>query len=101
VLRRIEADERANDARHAPAVEQSDPIVPALPESDFDAFRLPPEHPSWVRDAIALSSRARELVAKLKPAIVAVLCVWDHRFRSIVVAGRRLHVDASGSYRSD
>jgi hypothetical protein len=41
------------------------------------------------------------LVARLKPAIVAVLSVWDHRFRSIVVAGRHVRVDPSGSYRSD
>jgi len=54
-----------------------------------------------VRDAVAASARARELVGKLKPVVVAVMSLWDHRLRSIIVGGRRVRVDPSGSYRAD
>lgn len=100
VLRRIEGDDRAADLRlagNAPASE----AVSAVAESDLETTRLPHDHPRWVRDAIAISSRARELVIQLKPAVVAVVSLWDHRLRCIVVGGRRVQVDASGSYRAD
>ncbi|MGH7708307.1 MAG: hypothetical protein ACREM8_14150 [Vulcanimicrobiaceae bacterium] len=64
--------------------------------------RLPTDHPAWSQDAIAISRRARALFAKLKPVAVRVLTFWDHHVRSIAIgSGRRLSVDASGSYRLD
>jgi hypothetical protein len=101
VLRRIENDDGNVALRMAGSAEPSDPVVPAPADAGLDTTHLPHDHPNWVRDAIAVSGRARDLAAKLKPAIVAVMSHWDHRLRSIVVAGRRLRVDSSGSYRAD
>jgi hypothetical protein len=102
VLRRIEPEEGAaalgipaNSARH------SEPVVPAIAESDLETTGLPHDHPRWVRDAIGVSHRARELLGKLKPAVVAVASLWDHRLRCIVVGDRRVRIDPSGSYRAD
>ena len=100
MLRRIEPDDRAA-GRLALPTEALDPVVPAVAESDLETTGLPPDHPGWVRDAIALSARARSLVARLRPIVVAVVSLWDHRFRSIIVGGRRVSVDPSGSYRAD
>lgn len=73
----------------------------ALPDVEIETPYLPHDHPAWVRDAVALSMRARELLAKLKPVAVKILTFWDHAVRSIVVANRRLTIDPSGSYRID
>ncbi|MDP9025073.1 MAG: hypothetical protein M3N13_06860, partial [Candidatus Eremiobacteraeota bacterium] len=62
---------------------------------------LPRDHPAWMRDALALSTRARAWLATLKPAGVRVLTFWDHAVRSISIMGHTLSVDASGSYRMD
>lgn len=101
MLRRIEPEERAPAGLRLPRSGESEPLVPALGEADTETTRLPHDHPTWVRDAIAVSARARELVAKLKPAVVAVVSLWDHRWRCIIVGGRRVRVDSSGSYRAD
>ena len=67
---------------------------------DEDApSNLPSEHPAWARDRLALSLRAREIVERLRPIVVRALGQWDHRARSIDIAGRRLCIDASGCYR--
>lgn len=100
MLRRIEPDDRAA-ARLALPADAAEPIVPAVADGELETTRLPPDHPDWVRDAIALSARARHLIARLRPVVVAVLSLWDHRFRSIIVGGRRVSVDPSGSYRAD
>ncbi|HTD36190.1 MAG TPA: hypothetical protein VK669_01655 [Candidatus Limnocylindrales bacterium] len=60
---------------------------------------LPRDHPAWQRDVLAVSARARELLARLRPVTVRVLTFWDHVLRAIVVGGRRVEVDPSGSYR--
>jgi len=60
---------------------------------------LPRDHPAWQRDVLAVSARARELIARLRPVTVRVLTFWDHVLRGIVVGGRRIEVDPSGSYR--
>ena len=73
----------------------------AMPDVELEAPFLPRDHPAWMRDAVALSMRARELLAKLKPVAIRVLTFWDHAVRSLSVAGRRLSVDGSGSYRLD
>lgn len=80
---------------------QPDPVVPAVAETELDTGALPHDYPNWVRDAVAVSARARELVARLAPVVVRVLSLWDHRLRSIVVGDRRVRVDPSGCYRAD
>jgi hypothetical protein len=62
---------------------------------------LPRDHPQWVRDTLSISSRARVLLERLRPAAVKVLAFWDHALRSISVGGMILSVDPSGSYRLD
>jgi len=85
------------------ALDASPPLVPALTNGiDLDADfgnRLPSDHPAWNKDAISLSQRFRALVAHCKPLAVRVLTFWDHHVRTITVSGRRLAIDASGSYR--
>lgn len=78
----------------------------AVPPPAFDpdlepGYRLPPEHPPWPRDAVSISARARTLLRELRPALIAMVSVWQHKVRAIVVGGRRVAVDATGSYRVD
>jgi hypothetical protein len=60
---------------------------------------LPRDHPHWVRDTISISSRARALLERVRPAVIRVLSFWDHAVRSVSIGGYRLSVDPSGSYR--
>lgn len=92
---RIEAD--ANALALAPAYAQ--PIAALLPDDELETPPLPREHPRWAADAVAISQRARRLIARLRPVVVRVLTFWDHHVRGATVAGRRLAVDPSGSYR--
>lgn len=75
--------------------------VAPLPDAELETPVLPGDHPAWVRDAVALSLRARALLATLKPVALRVLTFWDHVVRSIVIGNRRVTVDACGSYRAD
>jgi hypothetical protein len=100
MLRSVEPEERAAALALPWGASRSEAIVPAVAEADLDTPTLPHDHPPWVRDAIALSQRARELAARLKPVVVRVLCFWDHRWRSIAIAGRRIEVDPAGCYRT-
>jgi hypothetical protein len=75
------------------------PLLPLVPDDELETPPLPREHPKWVKDALAISARARNVIARLRPAIVRVLTFWDHHVRSIAIAGRELSVDISGSYR--
>ena len=77
------------------------PVLPFVPDDELETPPLPREHPKWVKDALAVSQRARQLIARLSPVLVRVLTFWDHHVRSIVVGGRELSVDVSGSYRLD
>lgn len=70
-------------------------------DDQFGGPALPTDHPAWLKDAVSLSQRARQLIAKLKPVVMHVVSVWEHRVRTIVVAGRKVSVDASGSYRME
>ena len=99
MLRRVEADESAGLA--APHGAYAEPVVPAAADVELDAGTLPPEHPRWVKDSLAVSQRARELIARLRPVAIRILTFWDHRVRAIVVAGLTVHVDPSGCYRLD
>lgn len=80
-------------------------VPPGLPVSldpdDRSGNDLPSDHPAWAKDSLSLSQRARAMFARLKPVVIKVLTFWDHRVRSIFVGGRKLSVDASGSYRLD
>jgi hypothetical protein len=60
---------------------------------------LPRDHPAWQRDVLALSARAREIVARSVVVFVRVLSFWDHLRRAVPIAGRTLEIDPSGSYR--
>ena len=68
------------------------------PDDELETPILPREHPRWVRDALAVSSRARRLFANLRPAAASVLGFWDHPARAVTIGGRTLGVDSSGSY---
>jgi len=75
------------------------PLLPLVPDDELETPPLPREHPKWIKDALGVSQRARRLIAQLQPIIIRVLTFWDHHVRSIVVGGRQLSVDVSGSYR--
>ncbi|MDQ2908216.1 MAG: hypothetical protein M3R44_02575 [Candidatus Eremiobacteraeota bacterium] len=62
---------------------------------------LPGDHPAWMKDTLSLSQRARALLARVRPIAIKVVTCWDHTIRSIVCSGRRMSIDASGSYRID
>jgi hypothetical protein len=74
-------------------------MVAAIGESEAENTLLPRDHPKWARDAVTLSQRARETIARLRPVVVKILTFWDHRVRSAFIAGRRVCIDPSGSYR--
>lgn len=95
-MARIDPD--TNPAVYVPLTE-SRAILPLLFDDDLETPPLPREHPKWVKDAAAVSQRARQLIAKLRPVVVRVLTFWDHHVRSLAVGGRRLSIDVSGSYR--
>ncbi|HEY1977540.1 MAG TPA: hypothetical protein VGG89_13375 [Candidatus Baltobacteraceae bacterium] len=99
MLRSVEADERASALGAATVTRASEPAVTALAEANLDDNQLPNDHPRWVRDAVAISRAARDLVARLRPIVIGVLTIWDHGVRCIAIGGRRVGVDASGSYR--
>ncbi len=95
-MARIDPD--TNPAVYVP-VPQSRAILPLLPDDELETPPLPREHPKWVKDALAVSQRARRIIAQLKPVVIRVLTFWDHQVRGITVGGRELTVDVSGSYR--
>ena len=97
-MARVDPD--TNPALYLP-VAQSAAIVPLVPEDELETPPLPREHPRWVKDAVAISQRARQLVERLRPVVVRVLTFWDHHVRGIAIGGRRLSIDVSGSYRID
>lgn len=68
------------------------------PDDELETPVLPREHPRWVRDALAISSRARRLFATLRPAAISVFGFWDHQTRAVTIGSRTLGVDSSGSY---
>ncbi|MFY9781754.1 MAG: hypothetical protein WAJ85_14735 [Candidatus Baltobacteraceae bacterium] len=99
---RVDADSQAGSQAGALPAGQAPALPPiALDPDDMLGNALPSDHPAWMKDTLSLSQRARLLFTRLKPAVVTVLRFWDHHVRSIVVGGRRLSIDASGSYRVD
>ncbi len=101
MLRRLELEEAGAALPLQIGASRSEAIVPVVPEAELETALLPQDRPRWVKDAVAVSQRAREIIARLRPAAVRVLCFWDHRIRAIVVGDRRVQVDASGCYRAD
>jgi hypothetical protein len=77
----------------------ADPLAAVAADERADVPALPRDLPAWARDAVAISARARDLVARLKPVVIRVLTFWDHRARTAVIGGRRMSIDPSGSYR--
>ncbi len=76
--------------------------VPAV-RAEFDLPEpgpvLPGDHPAWQRDVLSISSRARALIAALRPFAVRILSFWDHHVREMTLGSRRFSIDPSGSYR--
>ncbi|HEX3670395.1 MAG TPA: hypothetical protein VHT92_01690 [Candidatus Cybelea sp.] len=101
MLRRIELDEPSAALPLQIDASRSEAVVPVVAEAELETTLLPHDQPRWVKDAVAVSQRAREIIARLRPAAVHVLSFWDHRIRAIVVGDRRVAVDASGCYRTD
>jgi hypothetical protein len=99
MLRRIESEENLALPLQ-PGAAAAEPVVAPIGESEFETS-LPSDHPRWARDAIAISKAARDFVERLRPVVVAVMTIWDHRFRCIAIGNRRVSVDVSGSYRID
>lgn len=79
----------------------SAPVLALIPDDELETPPLPREHPKWVKDALAVSHRGRQLLARLRPVAIRVLTFWDHQVRSIAIGAQQLSVDASGSYRMD
>ncbi len=99
---RVEAEAQAASANAAPLpYVNALPLAPvaADPDDRWGGHSLPNDHPAWMKDTLSISQRARALLAKIKPAVVRVIAFWEHRVRSVAVAGGRVSVDASGSYR--
>jgi hypothetical protein len=77
-------------------------FVPLPPQAEAEGAAtqtLPRDHPQWVRDTVSISSRARTLLANLKPLAARALTFWDHAVRSLTLRAGTLRVDVSGSYR--
>lgn len=101
MLRRVEGDDRQPSLLGALGLAQTQAVVPAVADVELETTPLPHDHPKWVKDALAVSNRARDLIARLKPVVVRILTFWDHRVRSITVGDRRIDIDSSGSYRAE
>jgi hypothetical protein len=101
MLRRIELEDASAAAPLQIGVNRSEAVVPVVAEAELETALLPRDQPRWAKDAVAVSQRAREIIARLRPAAVRVLCFWDHRIRAVGVGDRRVQVDPSGCYRCD
>ncbi len=99
MLRRVEGDAPREAALRGLEPSETQAIVAAIPDAEFDTSLLPRDHPQWVKDALSVSNRARELLARLKPVVLKILTFWDHRVRSALVGDSRVSIDPSGSYR--
>ena len=99
MLQRVETDESHGLA--SPSEAYTDPIVPAAADVELGSDSLPHEHPRWVKDSLAVSQRARAIIARLRPIAIRILTFWDHRVRSAFVGGIHVRIDPSGSYRID
>lgn len=101
MLRRIELEESAASVPLQVGASRSESVVPVVAETELETALLPHDHPRWVKDAIAVSQRARELLARLRPVAMQVFSFWDHRVRWVAIGDRWVQVDASGCYRTE
>ncbi|MGH7736760.1 MAG: hypothetical protein ACREMP_02645 [Candidatus Tyrphobacter sp.] len=102
MLRRIDADDSGIERAEYPRLAQleNEPVAaPTHLVGDSDVELLGRGHPKWVRDGASISQRAKAILARLRPIAIRVLHFLDHRLRSIVIAGRTVRIDASGSYK--
>lgn len=99
MLRRIEADDPLQLAVAQGAY--AEPVVAGAGQAELGAGSLPPDHPRWIKDSLALSQRARDIVARLRPIAIRILTFWDHRVRAATIGGLLVRVDPSGCYRLD
>jgi hypothetical protein len=76
-------------------------LAAVLPGAELETPPLPRDLPHWVKDALSVSARARDLISRLRPVVIHILAFWDHRLRSAIVSGRHLKIDPSGSYKAD
>jgi len=76
------------------------PILPVTVDPELEITSvLPRDHPAWQRDVLSISTRARAVIATIKPIAVRVLGFWDHQLRQLRIGGRMLGIDPSGCYR--
>lgn len=103
MFRRIEAEEPRLERStiDVGAARDTARVAALSTEADRDPNLLPHGRQKWGIDGIAISARAREMAARLKPVVTAVLRFWDHGVRLTLASGRRISIDASGSYRAD
>jgi hypothetical protein len=101
MLRRLELDEANPTLAVQIGAAASEAIAPVPADGELETPLSPHDRPRWMRDAVAISQRARELVARLRPAAVRVLSFWDHRMRAVVIGECCVRIDASGCYRID
>lgn len=101
---RVDADaQSAQTALGAPVVPPEATLdaraIAFDPDDRYGGPALPSDHPPWMRDTLSISQRARALLARVKPLVATVVAFWEHRVRRVVIGGRTLCVDQSGSYR--
>jgi len=77
-------------------IEGTEPVEDA--EHAYPAVLLPAGHPPWTRDVAALTRRARAALAELPRVVIRVMGFWEHPRREALVDGRRVTVDAAGTY---
>jgi hypothetical protein len=99
MLQRVESEEPQGLASAQNAY--AEPVVPAASDVELGSGSLPHEHPAWVKDSLAVSQRARDLIASLRPIAIRILTFWDHRIRSAFIGGYTVRIDPSGCYRVD
>lgn len=65
----------------------------------LEVERLPPDHPRWQREVLAVSARVRSLLTALLPVVVRALSFWEHAVTALAIGGRRPEVGPCGCYR--
>ncbi|HXO18219.1 MAG TPA: hypothetical protein VN909_08605, partial [Candidatus Dormibacteraeota bacterium] len=67
MLRRVDLEEPTAALPLQVGATRSEAVVPVVAETELETTLLPHDQPRWVKDAIAVSQRARELIANLRP----------------------------------
>src|SRR5579862_3112741 len=101
MLRRLELDDANPTLSVQIGAAASEAIAPVVPDGELETPLSAHDRPRWIRDAVAVSQRARELIARLRPVAIGVFGFWDHRMRAVVIGECCVRIDASGCYRID